>query len=224
MNKKIIGIILCGLISATMLSCSSKKSESDTPDTKISSNENNNIQYEDQWSDKMTSVELNEKYNTILQEVKNQTEEYGLEYSEANESKEEDGNQVNGTYIYLDNENAEDNKLESLYFGMDSYGKTTTSGKIFMKMSVKINKKEILDKGEFNFGDLSLATYSKLFTNAKDRDYNDINKKIVNILKNEGEGVFTEKINGLSEEYSVGKDYIVYKLETKKYKFNKDGE
>ena len=63
-------------------------------------------------------------------------------------------------------------------------------------------------------------------TKEKERDYEIINEQIIEKLKSKkGEGVVVNDINGLYEEFVVSKDYIVYRLETKKFDFTtkKDG-
>ena len=61
-------------------------------------------------------------------------------------------------------------------------------------------------------------------TGEKDRDYSKINEEIIKILKSDsGEGVYQNTINGLYEEYTVNKEYLVYTLETKELQFVKEG-
>ena len=133
---------------------------------------------------------------------------------------------VNENYIYLDNENAEKNRLESAYFGMKTYGSDLSKGQIIMKLVLNFDGEKALKEGKFDFGETSLAEYSSIMTKEEDRDYEIINEQIIEKLKSKkGEGVVVNDINGLYEEFVVSKDYIVYRLETKKFDFttNKNG-
>ena len=57
-------------------------------------------------------------------------------------------------------------------------------------------------------------------TGEKDRNFDDINKKIMDIIKSDkNEGIVDNDLNGLSEEFAVSKDYIVSTLSPKIYKF-----
>ena len=66
-----------------------------------------------------------------------------------NEIKEENGESVNDTYIYLDIPDAE--RLESMYFGFKQYGSDLASGKLEMKMGYNLDKKTILEGQKFEF-------------------------------------------------------------------------
>ena len=69
----------------------------------------------------------------------------------------------------------------------------------------------------------SLAKYAAILTEEPNRDYSELNKKIMDIIKSDKpEGVIEDSVNGLHEELAVSKDYIVYTLTTKEFKFQKE--
>jgi hypothetical protein len=218
-SKKIIVLAVVAIISASLIACTSKSSE----DTKSNTNtvtEENYQKLEGEWANDVTMDELKSKYNSLLAKVEAKTKEYKLEYKKSEEVKEEKGETVNKNYIYLDQKNPEKNRLESLYFGLNIYGEDLNQGQITMKLSLNFDGEKALKDGEIKFQDTSIAAYSKLFTNEANRDFSDINDKILEVLKSDkAEGVIENSIDGLYEEFTVTKDYIVYKIETKKLDF-----
>ena len=152
---------------------------------------------------------------------------YGLTFNEKGEEsvKQEKGRTVSKKYLYLDNKKPEKNRLESLYFGRKLFGDDLSSGQITLKLSLNFDGEGALSgENKFDFGDTSLASYAEFMTGEKDRDYSKINEEIIKILKSDsGEGVYQNTINGLYEEYTINKEYLVYTLETKELQFVKEG-
>ena len=109
-----------------------------------------------------------------------------------------------------------------MQFQSQFIGKAQEYGRIQMKLSLKFDGEGAIKDNNFNLGDTSIAKYAEIMTKVPNRDYKDINNKIMDIIKGEkSEGVVKDSINGLEEEFAVSKDYIVYTLSTKIYEFKK---
>ncbi len=227
MLKKIISALIIGILSVTsFVGCSNKDEKNESETTTAINSENKYDNLNGEWATKLTLDELKEKYASLLSQVEEKNRYYGLDYETKEDVKETKEETVKENYIYLDNENAEKNRLESAYFGMKTYGNDLSKGQIIMKLVLNFDGEKALKEGKFDFGETSLAEYSSIMTKEEDRDYEIINEQIIEKLKNKkGEGVVVNDINGLYEEFVVSKDYIVYRLETKKFDFttNKDG-
>ena len=227
MSKKIISALLIGILSVTSLTGCSNKDEKDNKETTTATNsENKYDNLTGEWATDLTLDELKESYASLLSQVEEKNRYYGLEYELKEEVQETKEELVNENYMYLVNENAEKNRLESAYFGMKTYGEDLSKGQIIMKIVLNFDGERALNEENFDFGETSLAKYSSIMTKEEERDYEIINEQIIEKLKSKkGEGVVVNDINGLYEEFVVSKDYIVYILETKKFDFTtkKDG-
>ena len=134
MRKNVIALALSAILAISVVGCSSNNENN-----KKLANNNSQIEVKDneilpgKWSEDYTRDEVKEAYNKALASVKSTANGYSLEYEVAeNEIKEENGESVNDTYIYLDIPDAE--RLESMYFGFRQYGSNLASGKLEMKM------------------------------------------------------------------------------------------
>lgn len=227
MSKKIISALLIGVLSITSLVGCSNKDEKDNNETTTAINsENKYDNLNGEWATDLTLDELKENYASLLSQVEEKNRYYGLEYETKEDVKETKEELVNENYMYLENENAEKNRLESAYLGMKTYGEDLSKGQIIMKLVLNFDGEKALSEEKFDFGETSLSEYSSIMTKEKERDYEIINEQIIEKLKSKkGEGVVVNDINGLYEEFVVSKDYIVYRLETKKFDFTtkKDG-
>ena len=221
MSKKIISALLIGILSVTSLTGCSNKDEKDNKETTTATNsENKYDNLTGEWATDLTLDELKENYASLLSQVEEKNRYYGLEYELKEEVQETKEELVNENYMYLVNENAEKNRLESAYFGMKTYGEDLSKGQIIMKIVLNFDGERALNEENFDFGETSLAKYSSIMTKEEERDYEIINEQIIEKLKSKkGEGVVVNDINGLYEEFVVSKDYIVYILETKKFDF-----
>ena len=117
MRKNVIALALSAILAISVVGCSSNNENN-----KKLANNNSQIEVKDneilpgKWSEDYTRDEVKEAYNKALASVKSTANGYSLEYEVAeNEIKEENGESVNDTYIYLDIPDAE--RLESMYFG-----------------------------------------------------------------------------------------------------------
>lgn len=222
MRKNVIALALSAILAISVVGCSSNNENN-----KKLANNNSQIEVKDneilpgKWSEDYTRDEVKEAYNKALASVKSTANGYSLEYEVAeNEIKEENGESVNDTYIYLDIPDAE--RLESMYFGFKQYGSDLASGKLEMKMVYNLDKKTILEGQKFEFENLSLAGFSQAFTGDYERDYTELNKQIYDIIKNGTSDeikTIENNIDGLKETITITDNFMLYKLESRVYNF-----
>lgn len=148
------------------------------------------------------------------------TKGFGLKYEKDEKIREENDQKVNDDFIYYDNEKPEANKIESMYFGMKTYGDNLEKGDISLKLSLNFDGESAIKNNDFDLGKTAFDSYIKAFTGKESIDYSKINKEIIDGLK-EGktEVDINNTIDGLKEEIIATKDCIIYKLSTKKYTF-----
>ena len=223
MKKKILAGIATSLICISLVGCGNVSGK-DSNNSNVSANKNKYEKLEGTWAEDYSLDEIKSKFDDLLSKVDEKTRFYGLDYNvEKDIVTDDNGEVIKESYLYLDQENPEENRLESLYFSLKLYGASEEKGQISMKTSLNFNGEEALKSNKVKFEDTSLAAYAEIFTGVSDRDYTEINKKIIEVLKSDsGEGTFNSSINGLYEEFTVTKDYIVYTLESKEYNFTDD--
>ena len=220
MKKKILAGIATSLICISLVGCGNVSGK-DSNNSNVSANKNKYEKLEGTWAEDYSLDEIESKFDDLLNKVDEKTRFYGLDYNvEKDIVTDDNGEVIKESYLYLDQENPEENRLESLYFSLKLYGASEEKGQISMKTSLNFNGEEALKSNKVKFEDTSLAAYAEIFTGVSDRDYSEINKKILEVLKSDsGEGSFNSSIDGLYEEFTVTKDYIVYTLESKEYNF-----
>lgn len=228
MSKKILALLVTVLVAISFTGCStsSNKSSSSNKESSVtaSTNDKKYSSLKGSWAKSLTADDFKEKYSKLYDDVKEKTEDYGLKYTEKQNEIDTDSKEKE-SYIYLDQEKPDKNKLESLYFGCKYYNESESKGQITLKVSLNFDGKGAVKNKNFDFGKTSLAAYSSILTNVKDRNYSNINKKILETLESKsGEGYFSENQDGLYEEFVVSKDYIVYTLQTKIFKFSQEEE
>lgn len=222
MKKKAITLALSAVLAISAVGCSSNNN-----DKVKTANENKSAAVENvdilpgKWSEDYTRDEVKELYKKSLASVESTANGYSLEYDiTENEIKEENGESVNDTYVYLDIPDAE--RLESMYFGFKQYGSDLANGKLEMKLGYKLDKKTILEGGKFEFENLSLASFSQAFTGDYERDYTELDKQIYDMIKNgtdEGIQTIENNVDGLKETITITEDFLLYKLESRVYNF-----
>lgn len=222
MKKKAITLALSAVLAISAVGCSSNNN-----DKVKTANENKSAAVENvdilpgKWSEDYTRDEVKELYKKSLASVESTANGYSLEYDiTENEIKEENGESVNDTYVYLDIPDAE--RLESMYFGFKQYGSDLANGKLEMKLGYKLDKKTILEGGKFEFENLSLASFSQAFTGDYERDYTELDKQIYDMIKNgtdEGIQTIENNVDGLKETITITEDFLLYKLESRIYNF-----
>ena len=221
MKKKILALMLSSMITITIVGCSNDNNQSNvvSEDSAVQLRQVETLPGE--WSNDYTRDEVKALYEEGLARVISTTEGYSLDYSVVeNEMKEENGISVNDNYIYFDNENPEKNRLESMYYGFKQFGSDLASGQICMKLGFNLDKESIIEIGEFNIEELSLSAYSAAFTGDYDRDYTELNKEIYDIIEGkDGISSVENNLDGIKETVTITDNFLLYKLETKEYKF-----
>lgn len=227
MSKKLIALVLGTMMTVSLVGCVNKENKEENAKKFSISNNEKYSDLDGEWSKDITLKTFDEKFDELFVQVRDKSKYYGLTFNEKGDEsvKQEKGRTISKKYIYFDNESPEKNRLESLYFVRKLFGDDLSSGQITMKLSLNFDGEGALTgENKFDFADTSLAAYSEIMTREKDRDYSKINEEIIKILKSDsGEGVYQNTINGLYEEYTVNKEYIVYTLETKELQFIKEG-
>lgn len=217
MSKKVMAMIMAAMISLSLAGCGSNNdnnTNSSTKDTVIEEEYENTT---GKWSRDFTFKDFTDTAENLATRIKKQTKEYGLEYTE-DEVVKDDNNKT----ISVENKEAEKNKLEGMYFSRILYGENLSAGKIKMKILLNFDGEKAIKDNDFDLGSTSVAKYSAIITGANARNYRRINTKILDILNSDsGEGYFKNEIEGLTEEITVTKKYIVYSVETTKYEFKK---
>ncbi len=221
MKKKILALMLSSMLTITIAGCSNDNNQTNvvSEDSAVQLRQVEILPGE--WSKDYTRDEVKALYEEGLARVISTTEGYSLEYSVVeNEIKEENGISVNDNYIYFDNENPEKNRLESMYYGFKQFGSDLASGQICMKLGFNLDKESIIEIGEFNIEELSLSAYSAAFTGDYDRDYTELNKEIYDIIEGkDGISSVENNLDGIKETVTITDNFLLYKLETKEYKF-----
>lgn len=228
MFKKLVGIGVTSIIAFSLVGCGSgdeanEKSKEQVNNAKAQEfniNQDKFTNLKGDWIKDFTKEDFDKTGNDLIKKVKEQSEAFGLKVEESDKVDTVVGQTAKVKSVYLDNKNPEDNKLESMQFEEQVLGESGESGRFEMKLSLKFNGEKALKEGKFNLGDTSLPKYAEIMTGVKDRNYGKINDEILKIVKSDKkEGVFEDDINGLVEEFAVSKEYIVYTLSTKEYKF-----
>lgn len=222
LSKKIISILMSLMVAASFIGCKTanvnteKKTETATED-KIDTDDEN---LEGKWAKNYTLEETQKLFKEKLSKMENITKELGVKYTKDEKIKKQDTQSINDNSIYYDNDKPEANKIESMYFGMKSYGEDLETGDISLKLSLKFDGENAIKNNDFDLGKTSFKKYIEAFVGQENIDYSDINKEIIDKLKNGDKEVeINNTLDGLKEEIIATKECIIYKLSTKKYKF-----
>ena len=229
MSKKIISIFVSAIVAVSLVGCgnsTTNNSGNERTATSIDSTgstENADAadeQTEGVWAQNYTLDETKKLYEEKLAKIKEVTDGLGVKYTNDEVIKKEDNLTITDKSIYFDNENPENNKIESMYYGLKIYGENLEEGVISLKLTLKFNGKEAVKNKDFDLGKTSFTKYIEAFTGEADRNYSDINNEILERLgSGESEVRINNTIDGLNEEILASNDCIFYKLSTKKYKF-----
>lgn len=226
MIKKILAAILSGVTIISLVSCSpssKSKQEESTVQKNAKSNESEKTFIgEGEWAKDYTREEvsqLNDEITTRVEEVSNF---YGLEYVKEEKIKDENNQSVNDKYIYFDNLNPEPNRMESMYYGFKTYGTDMATGSLNLKIGFKLDLDQIKEEEKFELEETSISSFSEAMTNDSDRDYSEINSKIIDIVKNQNaNGTIEINLDGLVETITIKGDFLLYKIDSKTYNFKK---
>ena len=219
MGRKLIAVLICGILTFSLVSCkdNNEKIEKETPKVKVEERV-----IEGTWAKDYTKDEITSFHKDIMSKVEDLTKIYELKYEKKEIVKEENGVTVNSNEIYVDNLNPEPNRLESMYYGFKIYGEDLSQGQILMKLGFNLDNKTIKEAGKFDFKETSITSYSQAFTGVNDRDYTELNNKIYAIINGDNsEQTIENNLDGIIETVSIKDNYLLYKLETKKYNLKK---
>lgn len=222
MLKKVLLILVSGIMAASLVSCGNSKKQEVSETKEPVKVEEKVFIGEGEWARDYTKdqvVALNSEISTRIEDV---AKFYGLEYSKEEKVKESNGETINDNNIYVDNLNPEPNRMESMYYGFKMYGENMASGSLNLKIGFKLDVTQIKAEDKFNFEETSIAEFSKAMTNNPDRDYSDLDSQIKDIIINKNsEGNIETNLNGLVETITIKGDFLLYKLDSKKYDFKK---
>jgi len=210
-------VVVTSLIGCNKTDGSTKeKTETSTEDNIDTADKN----LEGKWAKNYTLDETRKLFNERLSKIENITKELGVKYTKDEKIRQEKEQSINDNSIYFDNDKPEANKIESMYFGMKTYGENLETGDISLKLSLNFDGESAIKNNDFDLAKTSFKKYIEAFTDQENRDYSDINKEIIDKLKNGDKEVeINNTIDGLKEEIIATKECIIYKVSTKKYKF-----
>ena len=224
MSKKRVSIVMSLVVASSLIGCGNNSGKDSADNAKsvetASVSDSSNEESEGKWAENYTLDEVKKLYEDNLSKMKKITDDLGVKYTSDEVIKKEDGKSITDKSIYFDNENPENNKMESMYYGLKIYGENLEEGLICLKLTLKFDAESAVKNNDFDLGKTSFAKYIEAFTGETDRDYSSINKELLERLKNgETEVRINNTIDGLNEEILASNDCIFYKLSTKKYKF-----
>ena len=219
LSKKIISILMSLIVVASLIGCNNTSGNAEKKvETATEDNADKNL--EGKWAQNYTLDQTQKLFKEKLSKMENITKELGVKYTKDEKIETENQQSINDNSIYYDNDKPEANKIESMYFGMKTYGDNLETGDISLKLSLKFDGESAIKNNNFDLGKTSFNKYIEAFTDQQNRDYSDINKEIIDKLKNGDKEIeINNTIDGLKEEIIATKECIIYKLSTKKYKF-----
>ncbi len=212
------------LLCISLVGCSTSKKEEQAAEEQKAEEVKKNTEdslLKGEFAEDRNIDDLRKLFDEKAEKVEEVTKKLGVEYTFDEEINKVDGLQITNKAIYFDNEEPDDFKMESMYFGMKLYGEDLSSGDITLKLSLKFNGEKAVKDGDFDLGKTSFNKYIEAFTGEENKDYSSINKTIIDGLKNGQKEIIVSRTTdkGLKEEYLADNDYIVYKLSTKKFVF-----
>lgn len=226
MIKKILAAILSGVTIISLVSCSpsskSKQEESAVQKSTKSNESEKTFIGEGEWAKDYTREEVSQLNDEITTRVEEAANFYGLEYVKEEKIKDENNESVNDKYVYFDNLNPKPNRMESMYYGFKTYGTDMAKGSLNLKIGFKLDLNQIKEEEKFDLKETSISSFSEAITNDLDRDYSEINSKIIDIVKNKNaNGIIETNLNGLVETITIKDDFLLYKVDSKTYNFKK---
>lgn len=221
MLKKVLVVLLSTILTFSVVGCSnSNNNETQENQIKVEAENEETFIGNGTWAEDYTRDEVIAFNNEISSRVEEAVNFYGMDYTKEEVVKELNGDTINDNSIYFDNLNPEPNRIESMYYGMKIYGSDLSSGSLNLKIGFKLDIDLIKEEGKFDLKETSISTFSEAMTNNIDRDYTEINEKIIDIVKNQdSNGTIETNLDGLVETITIKGDYLLYKLDTKVYNF-----
>lgn len=224
MIRKTLIAILSGIMVISLVACSPSSNveneESNTAQIARSTEENKPFIGEGEWASDYTRDEVSALNDEITARMETAANFYGLEYVKEEKISDENGESVNDKYVYFDNLNPEPNRMESMYYGFKTYGSDMARGSLNLKIGFRLDLDQIKDEDKFDLKETSISTFSEAMTNDSERDYSEINAKIIDIVKNQNaNGTIETNLNGLVETITIKDDFLLYKIDSKTYDF-----
>ncbi|WP_300386485.1 hypothetical protein [Clostridium sp.] len=221
MLKKVLVALLSISLTLVVVGCSnSNKNEIQENPQKVETKKEETFIGDGTWTKDYTREEVIAFNEEISPRIEEEANFYGMEYNKEEIVKEEKGETVNDNSIYFDNLNPEPNKIESMYYGMKIYGSDLSKGSLNLKIGLKLDIDQIKEEDKFDLKETTISNFSEAMTNDIERDYTEINEKIIEIVKNQNSnGKIESNLDGLVETITINEDYILYKLDSKVYKF-----
>lgn len=221
MLKKVLVVLLSTILTFSVVGCSnSNNNETQENQIKVEDKNEETFIGNGTWAEDYTRDEVIAFNNEISSRIEDTVNFYGLDYTKEEIVKELNGETINDNSIYFDNLDPEPNRIESMYYGMKIYGSDLSSGSLNLKIGFKLDVDLIKEEDKFDLKETSISTFSEAMTNNIDRDYTEINEKIIDIVKNQdSNGTIETNLDGLVETITIKGDYLLYKLDTKVYNF-----
>jgi hypothetical protein len=228
-SKKVISVVMSMIVAASLIGCGTTSNNSEDKSAQTQTSEEGTTDSKDEnlsgkWAQNYTLAETQKMFKDKLSKMENITKELGVKYSEGDKVEDGDDESIDDNSMYYDNANPEANKIESMYFGMKTYGDDAATGDISLKLSLNFDGEDAIKNNDFDLGKTSFKKYIEAFTDQENIDFSNINKEIIEKLKNGDQQVdINDTVDGLKEEVLATKTCIIYTLSTKKYTFA-DGE
>lgn len=221
MLKKVLVALLSTSLALSVVGCSnSKKDETQENQKKVEAKSEETFIGDGTWAEDYTRDEVIAFNNEISSRMEETVNFYGMDYKKEEVVKESNGETINDNSIYFDNLNPEPNKMESMYYGMKIYGSDLSSGSLNLKIGFKLDVDLIKEEDKFDLKETSISAFSEAMTNNVDRDYTEVNEKIIDIVKNQdSNGTIETNLDGLVETITIKGEYLLYKLDSKVYNF-----
>ncbi|EOR22822.1 hypothetical protein SDC9_47294 [bioreactor metagenome] len=222
MLKKVLLILVSGIMAASLVSCGNSKKQEVSETKEPVKVEEKVFIGEGEWASDYTKDQVSVLNSEISTRIEDVARFYDLEYSKEEKVKESNGETINDNNIYVDNLNPEPNRMESMYYGFKMYGEDMASGSLNLKIGFKLDVNQIKTEDKFNFEETSIAEFSEAMTNNPERDYSELDSQIKDIIINKNaDGTIETNLNGLVETITIKDDFLLYKLDSKKYDFKK---
>lgn len=222
MLKKVLLILVSGIMAASLVSCGNSKKQEVSETKEPVKVEEKVFIGEGEWASDYTKDQVSVLNSEISTRIEDVARFYDLEYSKEEKVKESNGETINDNNIYVDNLNPEPNRMESMYYGFKMYGEDMASGSLNLKIGFKLDVNQIKTEDKFNFEETSIAEFSEAMTNNPERDYSELDNQIKDIIINKNaDGTIETNLNGLVETITIKDDFLLYKLDSKKYDFKK---
>lgn len=222
MLKKVLLILVSGIMAVSLVSCGNSKKQEVSETKEPVKVEEKVFIGEGEWASDYTKDQVSVLNSEISTRIEDVARFYDLEYSKEEKVKESNGETINDNNIYVDNLNPEPNRMESMYYGFKMYGEDMASGSLNLKIGFKLDVNQIKTEDKFNFEETSIAEFSEAMTNNPERDYSELDSQIKDIIINKNaDGTIETNLNGLVETITIKDDFLLYKLDSKKYDFKK---